>query len=73
MPRNNGKRKYETLCSGCNEFVGVIHSVFNQDPMLGQRHLRPMPKTSRHYANGRLCPGSQLTVHPTAVMEGAAA
>lgn len=69
MPRNNGQRKYETMCSSCDQLVGVIYTSFNRQ-IAGS--YAPVPKTSRHMANGRWCPGSQLSVPMSVLIPRAA-
>lgn len=73
MPR--GSRKYETMCTVCDELVGVIYTPFNRQNGGG---FAPIPKTSRHLnlRTKHWCRGSQLAI-PMAMMiparEGVAA
>lgn len=66
------RRKYETMCSVCDQIVGVIFTPFNRQLLSS---YAPVPKTSRHKAGVVWCPGSQLSI-PEAMLipaRGAAA
>lgn len=54
------RRRYETMCSCCDQIVGVIYTPFNRDMTSGSH--APVPKTSRHKAGKVWCRGSQLSI-----------
>lgn len=58
-----GVRLRETLCLSCNRLVGVWQAQIRTN------QLHQYPKTSRHFVNGRPCPGSLAVVHESAIME----